>query len=160
MAKADQVAGNAVAAFGGVIVLAVIGAILFGLFSLFSGCGAIFHADTPEEKQAKTDKEFAAHPGYEADMNALAAHLADNGVQASWPGGYGDSKQSDAIYVSLSPSDSNSAAPALAERVYQRMIAVRQKDGYGDQAAACFVHVLDAGSSTELAVDRMGRVDQ
>lgn len=121
---------------------------------LLTGCGP---SQTPQERTAA---DLAAHPGYEADMNALAAHLAGNGVQASWPGGYGDSKQSDTIYVSLSPSDATSAAPGLAQRVYAKMSAVRQKDGYGDQSAACFVHVLDAASSTELAVDRMGRVDQ
>ena len=91
-------------------------------------------------------------------MNALVAHLGGEGIPAVWLGSYGDPKRPDTVVVSPPPSEARPDAPALARRVYADMVRVRRRDGYGDRARLCFVHVVDAHSDRELAADRMGQV--
>ena len=132
--------------------------VLIGLAALALCCGSLCGCGDPKQSsQGGAQAEVTAHPGYEAAMQALVSHLSENNVAAVWPGGFGGMVNADTIVVSLPPGDRDDAGAELAARVYSVMMAARQQSGYGGQAGACFVHVLNSAGQ-EVAVDRMGKI--
>lgn len=113
-------------------------------------------ATEPDAPAAVSPRETIS-PEYTVQMNALMAHLRENGVEPVWP----VQGNTDAIYVAPAskPNGWTSAEyRELAERVYSKFSEARQAAGVEDPAT-CFVHVMDTTGSQEMAADRIGKVE-